>query len=104
MTNPLEKHIADSLEKEKIEILNILAYQKAITDQGISYTGEKDWALNNILKLREQSLLQLLEIARGEVEYKLKDSAPANYSEDDYNAGVQEGLSQALDTLTITEK
>lgn len=37
------------------EILKILAYQQTITNQGINYTGEKDWALNKIKSLLSQS-------------------------------------------------
>lgn len=96
--SPLQKHIVDSLEKEKVEILNILAYQKAITDQGISYTGEKDWALNKILKLREQSLLQLLEIARGEVE-KLN-----SFETEDFVFPTAIKRQDVLDTLTISNQ
>ena len=38
------------------KIINILSYQKSITDQGVNYTGEKDWALNKILELIENQI------------------------------------------------
>lgn len=38
------------------KILKILAHQQVITNQGINYTGEKDWALNELLKLNKSEI------------------------------------------------
>ena len=99
--NQLQKHIADSLKKfEKTFCIEDYAGEPFLDNGHIDSPDEN--LHKKIQYFLQQSLLQLLEIAKGEVEKKLKDSVPANYNEDDYNAGVQEGLSQALDTLTIT--
>lgn len=37
-------------------ILKILAYQQTITNQGVSYKGEKDWALNCLLKIIQSEI------------------------------------------------
>lgn len=56
-------------EKQKItaEIINILSYQQVITNQGINYTGEKDWALNKILALLDKTIKSKLEAVEGEI-------------------------------------
>lgn len=38
-------------DKITAKIINILSYQQSITNQGINYQGEKDWALNKIKEL-----------------------------------------------------
>lgn len=89
MTNQLQKHIADSLER----------FDKNI-DGYISSRQAK--------KLAEQSLLQLLEIARGEVEKKkntvilgTEESSKAYKHKTD---GYHRAIKDVLDTLTITKE
>lgn len=38
------------------EIIKILSWQQVITNQGYSYDGEKDWALNKILSLIDKTV------------------------------------------------
>lgn len=66
-------HLTEQRKEELVpKIINILAYQQSITNQGINYSGEKDWALNKILALFETELAQALtnkvEEIRGEIE------------------------------------
>jgi len=63
-------------EKQKIiaEIIDILSYQQVITNQGINYTGEKDWALNKILALLDKTIKEAYEKGKKDVlENKLCD-------------------------------
>ena len=48
------------------DILSILTFQAGITAQGWNYTGEKDWALNKILKLVDEAYKQGQADAYGE--------------------------------------
>ena len=50
MTNQDDKTM-ESNEILTAKIIDILAYQAHITSQGRDYRGEKDWALNRILKI-----------------------------------------------------
>lgn len=43
------------------KILQILSWQQVITNQGTNYTGEKDWALNQILNLISQEKEKMIE-------------------------------------------
>ncbi len=66
---PKQNPILPDTEKQKIsaEIINILSYQQVITNQGINYTGEKDWALNKILALLDKTIKSKLEAVEGAV-------------------------------------
>jgi len=56
----------------KQEILKILTYQQTITNQGINYTGEKDWALNKLLKLFESEVDLAVSKERGRIVGEVK--------------------------------
>ena len=81
--NQLQKHIADSLEK-----VDKLWY-------GASPESTK--------QLMHQSLLQLLEIARGEVRKIIGYHYDGDYLDKDSD-GQYLDLDDVLDTLTITKK
>ena len=53
------------------KILDILAYQQVITNQGENYTGEKDWALNKLKSLIADSIAQAEQEMLDRVEQKL---------------------------------
>ena len=60
-----EKRLEDSTLTPKI--LDILAYQQVITNQGENYTGEKDWALNKLKSLISESIAQAVAKERARV-------------------------------------
>lgn len=43
------------IEESKVKIIDILSYQHSISQQGVNYTGEKDWALNKIIELLQEA-------------------------------------------------
>lgn len=45
-------------QKYTPKIIDILAYQQTITNQGNNYTGEKDWALNKIVELIDLAIAE----------------------------------------------
>lgn len=88
------------------EILKILAYQQQITNQGINYTGEKDWALNKIKSLLSQSEQRV----RKEMVEKIKQTQEQYYSLDKktkervYSGGGQcRECSKRKDTLEVDD-
>jgi hypothetical protein len=75
------------------KIVHILAYQATITAQGENYTGEKDWALNKILKLMEDyARQQVQEAVEAKREYWIKvfDSAPVREKEHPHDIVARE--------------
>ena len=53
-----------------VKILDILAWQQNITNQGFNYTGEKDWALNRIRDLLSEAYNRGVEDTKNTQEYK----------------------------------
>jgi len=58
------------------KILDILAYQQVITNQGENYTGEKDWALNKLKSLIAESIAQAVAEERARVVGEIEKSCP----------------------------
>ena len=83
------------------KILDILAYQQVITNQGENYTGEKDWALNKLKSLIAESIAQAEQEMLKRVE-EMRD-APPPYSADKENPMKHiyqnQGYARALDDL-----
>lgn len=64
----------ETKQKEELicKIINILAYQQTITNQGINYTGEKDWALNRLLSLFDTLLAEEREKTINKIKIKVE--------------------------------
>lgn len=113
MTTPLQKHIADSLEKAVLDwigkdIEDTLGEEYShlgtghLTEFGNGYqTAQKE-----LQEKVPQLVVQLLSIARGEVEKKQKSvGTREGWGETaSWNKGRHEAFQDVLDTLTITEK
>jgi len=69
------------------KIIDILSYQQSITNQGINYQGEKDWALNKIKELisnnaeyiREKTIDECIACVRGDYSDKVSYFAHNSY-------------------------
>lgn len=60
-------------DKLTCQIIDILKYQQVITNQGIFYMGEKDWALNKIKNLIQSEVNIALANRNKELANAMKD-------------------------------
>lgn len=78
-------------EEMTVKILNILAWQQNITNQGFNYTGEKDWALNKIRGLLQESftlgIMKGVEVVEGVVPEEKKGTGELLTDESVYTQG-----------------
>lgn len=70
MTNQEERE-----DKLTCQIIDILKYQQVITNQGIFYMGEKDWALNKIKNLIQSEINLALSNRNKEIVEKIREYA-----------------------------
>lgn len=73
MTQNIKNFIEEGKGKYIDTLLSILAYQQTITNQGINYNGEKDWALNKILDWHSSHQISLIKMIVEEQEERFSN-------------------------------